>query len=39
MKTLEYDSDLWKSGFILGFICGTVTTGTVLTFFRIIYFV
>ena len=39
MKSLEYSSDLWKSGFILGFICGILTTGTVLTFFRIIYFV
>ena len=37
MKSLEYDTHLWKSGFILGFICGILTTGTVLTFFRIIY--
>ena len=28
-------SDLWKSGFILGFICGTLTTGSIITFMRV----
>ena len=31
----EIISDLWKSGFILGFICGTLTSGSILTFMRV----
>ena len=40
VKNKEHDhiiSDLWKNGFILGFICGTLTTGSLLTFMRILY--